>query len=46
MEYGLQILGAQKETTGVACFALLGVIVLSSLKPVRVLCYQAFFVIQ
>lgn len=46
LEYGLPILGQQKETTGVAAFGLLCVIVLSSLKPVRKYFYQAFFVIQ
>lgn len=46
IQYDLPILGQQKETSGVAAFALLCVIVLSSIKPIRVLAYQFFFVIQ
>ena len=44
--YGLPIIGQQKESSGVAAFAVLCIIVLSSLKLVRVLFYQVFFVIQ
>ncbi|KAI0061356.1 iron reductase [Artomyces pyxidatus] len=43
LQYGLPILGAQKETSGVAAFALLCLIVLTSLKPVRVYFFQIFF---
>lgn len=46
IQYGLPILGQQKETSGVAAFALLGAIVLTSLKPVRKWCYSVFFVLQ
>jgi ferric-chelate reductase len=46
LQYGLPILGQQKETSGVAAFGLLCVIVLSSLKPVRRYFYTIFFVIQ
>lgn len=46
LQYELAILGQQKETSGVACLGLLGVIVLSSLKPIRVWCYQVFLLIQ
>ncbi|KAI0049071.1 iron reductase [Auriscalpium vulgare] len=46
LQYGLPILGQQKETSGVAAFALLCVIVLSSLRPVRVFFHQIFFYIH
>ncbi|KAG6331587.1 hypothetical protein ID866_7502 [Astraeus odoratus] len=46
LEYGLPILGQQKETSGVASLSLLGVITLSSLRPIRRLFYEAFFVVQ
>lgn len=46
LEWNLPILGQQKETSGVAALALLCIIILSSLKPVRRFCYQAFWVIQ
>lgn len=46
LQYGLPILGQQKETSGVACLGLLCAIVLTSLKPVRVWCYQVFLVLQ
>lgn len=46
LEFGLPILGQQKETSGIAAFGLLGVIVLASLKPVRKWAYEVFFVIQ
>ena len=46
LQYNIPIIGQQKETSGVACLGLLGVIVLSSLKPVRKHFYQTFFVIQ
>jgi hypothetical protein len=45
-KFHLPILGQQKETSGIAAFSLLCIIVLSSLKPVRTYCYQVFFVIQ
>ncbi|KAG1805410.1 iron reductase [Suillus variegatus] len=46
LQYGLAILGPQKETSGVASLALLCIIVLTSLRPLRrlVLTYVAFFV--
>ncbi|KAG1873923.1 iron reductase [Suillus subluteus] len=46
LEYGLPILGPQKETSGVASLALLCIIVLTSLRPVRRLFYECFFVIH
>lgn len=46
VQYGLAILGPQKETSGVAAFALLCIIVLSSLKPVRIYLRQVFFYVQ
>ncbi|KAG1788959.1 iron reductase [Suillus plorans] len=51
LQYGLAILGPQKETSGVASLALLSIIVLTSLRTFRrlfklwvVLTYMAFFV--
>ncbi|KAH7911479.1 iron reductase [Hygrophoropsis aurantiaca] len=46
LQYNIPILGQQKETSGVASFSLLGIIVLTSLKPVRKFFYQAFFIIH
>ncbi|KZP33798.1 iron reductase [Athelia psychrophila] len=46
IQYDLPILGQQKETTGVTAFALLGIIVLTSLKPVRKWCYSVFFTLH
>jgi len=46
LEYGLPILGQQKETSGIAALGLLGVIVLSSLRPIRRFCYEIFYIIQ
>ncbi|KAF7980532.1 hypothetical protein HWV62_37663 [Athelia sp. TMB] len=46
IQFDLPILGQQKETSGIAAFALLGVIVLTSLKPVRRWCYSVFFVLH
>ena len=46
IQYSLPILGPQKETSGVAAFALLCIIVLSSLKPVRIYLRQIFFYVQ
>lgn len=46
LEYGLKIIGQQKETSGIAAVGLLGMIVLSSLLPVRRLCYEVFYIIQ
>lgn len=46
LQYGLAILGPQKETSGVASLALLCIIVLTSLRPVRRLFYEYFFVIH
>ncbi|KZS95926.1 iron reductase [Sistotremastrum niveocremeum HHB9708] len=41
--YNVQIIGSTKETLGVIAYALLGIIVLTSLKPVRQYAYQLFF---
>lgn len=46
LEFGLPIIGPQKETSGVAAFGLLCLIVLFSLQPVRHYFYRMFFVIQ
>jgi ferric-chelate reductase len=46
LEYHLPILGQQKETSGVAAFILICIIVLSSLRPVRLYLRQVFFYIQ
>ncbi|KAG8215360.1 iron reductase [Butyriboletus roseoflavus] len=46
IQYDIPILGPQKETSGVASLAMLGCIVLFSLRPIRRLFYQAFFVIH
>ncbi|THH28732.1 hypothetical protein EUX98_g5458 [Antrodiella citrinella] len=46
LEYGLPILGPQKETSGVAAFSLLCILVLTSLRPIRRFLYQAFWVIH
>ena len=45
-EYDLPILGQQKETSGIAAFSLLGIIVLTSLRPIQRLFYGAFFFSQ
>lgn len=44
--YDIQILGAQKETSGVAALAVLCVIALSSLHPIRKWYYGVFHLIQ
>ena len=44
--FDLQILGEQKETSGIAAYALLCTIILTSIRPVRRFFYEAFFVIQ
>jgi ferric-chelate reductase len=46
LEYNLPILGQQKETSGIASFSLLCILVLTSLRPVRRMFYQAFFMVQ
>ncbi|KAF8549686.1 iron reductase [Imleria badia] len=46
LQYGLPILGPQKETSGVASLAMLGCIVLFSLRPIRRWFYQVFFLIH
>jgi len=46
LEYGIEIIGQQKETSGIAALGLLGVIFLSSLRPIRRLCYEVFYIIQ
>ncbi|KAI0743320.1 ferric reductase like transmembrane component-domain-containing protein [Irpex lacteus] len=44
LQYGLPILGQQKETSGVAAFGVLCVIVLTSLRPPRRMFHQVFFI--
>ncbi|KAK7027523.1 ferric-chelate reductase Frp1 [Paramarasmius palmivorus] len=46
LEWDIQIIGAQKETSGVAAMALLCLIVLTSMRPVRMYFYQVFFVLH
>ncbi len=46
LQYGLPILGQQKETSGVAAFGVLCVIVLTSLRPPRRMLHQVFFISQ
>ena len=46
LEFGLPILGQQKETSGVASLGVLCGITLFSLKPVRYYFYQFFFISQ
>lgn len=44
--YDLPILGQQKETSGVAAFGVLCVLILTSFRPIRRLFYQSFFIVQ
>ncbi|KAI0640857.1 iron reductase [Trametes meyenii] len=44
--YGLPILGQQKETSGVAAFGVLCILVLTSFRPIRRFFYQWFFVVH
>ncbi|KAH8986463.1 iron reductase [Lactarius akahatsu] len=46
VQYNLPVLGPQKETSGVAAFALLCIIVLSTLRPVRIYLRQIFFYVH
>ncbi|KAK0491790.1 iron reductase [Armillaria luteobubalina] len=46
LEWNLTILGEQKETSGIAAFGVLCVIVLTSVKPARSFCYEIFFVVH
>lgn len=46
LEWNLTILGEQKETSGIAAFGVLCVIVLTSIKPARSFCYEIFFVVH
>lgn len=46
LQYNIPILGQQKETSGIASFSLLCILVLTSLRPVRRLFYQGFFMVQ
>ncbi|KAF8812780.1 hypothetical protein BYT27DRAFT_7132472 [Phlegmacium glaucopus] len=46
LQYGIPILGQQKETSGVAALSVLSIIVISSIKPVRRICYEIFFIIH
>ena len=44
--YDIPIIGQQKETSGVAAFGVLCVIVLTSFRVVRYWAYQFFFIVQ
>ncbi|TBU24548.1 iron reductase [Dichomitus squalens] len=44
--FGLPIIGQQKETSGVAAYGVLCVLVLTSFRPIRRLFYQSFFIIH
>ncbi|EIN03568.1 hypothetical protein PUNSTDRAFT_116967 [Punctularia strigosozonata HHB-11173 SS5] len=46
LQYGLPILGQQKETSGVAALGVLCVIVLTSFRSIRRLCWNLFFVVH
>lgn len=46
LQYSIPIIGQQKETSGIAAFGLLGVIVLTSLRPIRRFCYEVFYILQ
>jgi ferric-chelate reductase len=46
LQWDIQIIGSQKETSGVAALALLCLIVLTAAKPLRIYFYQVFFVLQ
>ena len=46
LKYNVPIIGQQKETSGVAAFGVLCIIVLTSILPVRRWFYQGFFVVQ
>ena len=46
LEFGIAIIGQEKETSGIASLGLLSVIVLSSLRPVRRFYYEVFYIIQ
>ncbi|CAL1697507.1 unnamed protein product [Somion occarium] len=46
LQYGLPILGQQKETSGVAAFGILCILVLTSLRPVRRFFYQGFWIVH
>ncbi|GLB45701.1 putative FAD-binding domain containing protein [Lyophyllum shimeji] len=43
VQWGMPILGQQKETSGVAALGVLGVVVISSLRPVRVAAWGVFY---
>lgn len=46
LQFGLPVLGQQKETSGVAAFGVLCVIVLTSLRPARRCFHQVFYIVQ
>lgn len=46
LKYNVPIIGEQKETSGIAAFGVLCIIVLTSILPVRRWFYQGFFVVQ
>ena len=45
-KFNVPIIGEQKETSGIAAFGVLCIIVLTSILPVRRWFYQGFFVVQ
>ncbi|PFH46223.1 hypothetical protein AMATHDRAFT_51205 [Amanita thiersii Skay4041] len=45
-EYGLPIIGMQKETSGVACLGLLCILVATSLRPVRRFAWKFFWIVH
>ena len=46
LQYHLPIIGQQKEESGVAAFGVLCVLVLASVRPVRRMFHQVFFLVQ
>ncbi|KAJ3488444.1 hypothetical protein NLJ89_g11617 [Agrocybe chaxingu] len=46
VQYGIEIMGEQKEQSGIAAFACLGIIVLSSLRVVRRWAWGLFFAVH
>jgi len=46
LQYNVPILGSEKERLGVITYAFLGIIVVTSIKPIRHFAYQVFFYIQ
>ncbi|KAF8636062.1 hypothetical protein AX17_003827 [Amanita inopinata Kibby_2008] len=46
IQYGLPIIGQQKETSGIACFGLLCILVVTSLRPVRRFAWNIFWIVH